>query len=68
MQEQSKHNKNCIKCKENFIWYEKDAWWDYSNFTNVKLIKCPFCGCTQAVKYNEPHDVNKDMRYYEYNR
>lgn len=68
MQELSKHNKTCIKCNINFIWYEKDAWWDYSGFTNVKLLKCPECGCTQAVKYNEPHDVNNDKRYYEYNR
>ena len=66
MQEQSKHNKTCIKCDQNFIWYEKEAWWDYSNFTNVKLIKCSSCGCIQAVKYNEPHDVNHDKRYYEY--
>ena len=66
MQELSKHNKTCIKCGTDFIWYEKESWWDFSNFTNVKLTKCPACGCTQAVKYNEPHDVNYDKRYYEY--
>ena len=64
MEEQSKHNKTCIKCKENFIWYEKDAYWDYTGYTDTKLTSCPYCGCKQAVKYNEQINPNLDRRFF----
>ena len=63
MKEQSKHVKTCIKCHEDFIWYEKESRWDYTGSTDTKLITCP-CGCVQAVKYIEPINVNFDKRYY----
>ena len=68
MQEQNKHNKTCIKCREDFIWYEKDTWWDYTGMTDTKLVKCPDCNTINVVKFKELHDVNNDKRYYEYNR
>ena len=64
MEERSKHNKTCIKCKENFIWYEKDAYWDYAGFTDTKIIECPYCNCKQAVKYNEQINPNYDRRFF----
>ena len=64
MEERSKHNKTCIKCNENFIWYEKDAYWDYTGYTDTKLTSCPYCGCEQAVKYIEQINPNIDKRYF----
>ena len=64
MEERSKHNKTCIKCKENFIWYEKEAWWDYTGYTDTKLTSCPYCQCVQPVKYIEQNNVNLDRRYF----
>ena len=64
--EKASNNKTCIKCKSDFIFFPDETWWDYSCFTVVKLVRCPECGCIQAIKYEEPHDVNKDTRYYDY--
>lgn len=64
MEKSSNNNKTCIKCGTDFICFPNETWWDYSGFTIVKLVRCPECGCIQAIKYEEPHDVNNDMRYY----
>ena len=64
MEEKSKHNKSCLGCKNNFIWYEKDTWWDFKGSTDTKLIKCPYCGCIQSVKYIEQINPNIDKRYF----
>ena len=64
MEERSKHNKDCLKCQEDFIWYEKEAWWDFKGSTDTKLIKCPYCGCVQPVKYIEQINPNIDKRYF----
>jgi hypothetical protein len=66
----SKHDKKCRKCNSKFTYTSEDTWWDYSVFTNTKLVKCPDCGCVQAVKYEEGFglDVNSDSRFYEYNK
>lgn len=66
--EELSNNTTCIKCGSDFVYFPDETWWDHSNFTNVKLVKCSFCGCTQSVKYEEPHNVNNDIRYYKYNR
>lgn len=64
MKEQNKHNKDCIKCKSNFMWFPEQTWWDYSGSTNTKLTRCPECGCIQAIKYEEQINSNYDRRYF----
>ena len=65
MREPSNQNtKTCIKCKEDFIWFPDEAWWDYKNYTPAKLVKCP-CGCIQAVKYEKEINPNFDARFYK---
>ena len=64
MEERSKHNKDCIKCNNNFIWFPEETWWDYSGSTNTKLTICPECGCVQAIKYEEQINPNYDRRYF----
>ena len=61
------HNLKCKKCKENFVYHPKDTYWDDNGYGySVKLIKCPFCGCINVVKYYEDRGlyVNYDNRYY----
>ena len=65
MKELSKHNKKCIKCKQDFIFFPEETWWNENGSSSTKLVKCPSCGCVQAVKYGSLHDVNMDMRYYK---
>ena len=60
-------SKKCIKCNERFTYTQEDIWWNEGGSSSTKLVRCP-CGCVQAIKYGELHDVNKDTRYYEYNR
>lgn len=59
------HSKKCIKCKDSFIWFEKEAWWDYQGTEPVKLTRCPYCGTIQALKYEELINPNFDERYYK---
>ena len=65
MEEQNKHYKTCVKCKEDFIWDEKDAHWDYKGYTDTKIVTCSFCGCVQAIKYKEQINPNYDRRYFD---
>lgn len=66
MEKSSNNNKTCIKCGIDFVYFPDETWWDYRGFTNTKLTTCSNCGCIQAIKYEKPHDVNNDIRYYEY--
>lgn len=59
-----KHNKKCIKCNEDFIWFLEETWWDYQGLEPVKLTKCPNCGCIQTLEYEEMVNPNYDKRYY----
>lgn len=61
---EEKNNKTCIKCRENFVWFNEEAHWDYKGYTPTKLITCPFCGTVQAVDYEIESDINFDPRYY----
>lgn len=40
-------------------------WWDESGTESVKLIKCPFCGKIQVIKYEPCCNLNYDERYYK---
>lgn len=64
VRESSKHNKDCIKCKHNFVWFPEQAWWDYSGTSDTKLVRCPECGCIQSVQYKEQINPNYDRRAY----
>lgn len=57
-------SKKCIKCGERFDYLPKDTYWDENGTSSTKLVKCP-CGCVQAIKYGNLHEVNKDIRYYQ---
>lgn len=56
--------KSCIKCKEKFTYCSDNSWWDYKGYTPTKLVKCPICGCIQAIKYEEEINPNYDRRFY----
>lgn len=56
--------KECIKCKEDFVFFPNETYWDESGSSSVKLVKCPYCGTPQALKFGKLHDVNNDDRYY----
>ena len=66
MEERSKHNKTCLRCGTNYVWFEKEAWWqDYGTYS-VKLTKCPHCQCINSLKHEDASGlyVNTDKRYY----
>lgn len=65
VQESSKHNKDCIKCKTNFVWFPEQTWWDYSGSVDTKLVRCPECGCIQSIQYKEQINPNYDKRLYK---
>lgn len=64
MEKSSNHNKTCIKCGDDFIYFPEETYWDYSGSTNTKLVKCPICGTVQSIKYEEQINPNFDERYY----
>ena len=66
--EDLKHNKKCTKCKEDFVYFQKDTWWDYTGINNVKLVKCPFCESIQSLKYGKLSNPNYDEKYYQYKK
>lgn len=61
-----KSSKKCIKCGERFTYTQEQTWWDENGTSSTKLVKCQCCGCVQAIKYSSLHNVNVDLRYYEY--
>ena len=63
--EELNNAKKCVKCKEKFEYAQEDTWWDYKGYTNTKLVKCPICGCIQAVQYEKLNNLNYDRRYYD---
>ena len=60
------NNCTCKKCKENFIFLNKETWWNNYGTYSVKLVKCPYCETINSVKLEEASglDVNNDRRYY----
>lgn len=56
------------KCKECGEVYIKFGKWDYTNFTPIKLTKCPACGNYEVISFIKPINPNEDERYYIYNR
>ena len=62
--DEKKQSKLCRKCNEYFDWDDSMTRWDYKGYTPTKLVKCPLCGCWQAVKYESEQNVNFDKRYY----
>lgn len=64
--EQIRSSKKCVKCSERFEFLQEDTWWDYSGYTDVKLVKCPNCNTINPIKYRDTPGlyVNTDKRYY----
>lgn len=62
---EKQHNKKCVKCKENFVWFNDEVKWDYKGYTPTKLTKCQNCGTLQAVDYEPEQNVNFDERFYK---
>jgi len=57
----------CLKCREKFEYSNEDTFWDEKGSGySTKLVRCPFCGTIQVVKYVEDKslDLNNDPRYY----
>ena len=68
IQEKDKSNLTCKKCKEKFVYFPEETWWDEKGYGySTKLVKCPHCGCINVVKHVEDYglDVNSDDRFYE---
>jgi hypothetical protein len=65
VEEKSKHLKTCIKCKENFYWTNEQSKWDYTGFTDTKIVICSHCGCKNPIKYIEHINPNYDRRYFD---
>lgn len=65
MEENKKHNRQCLRCRVNFVYFNEECKWDYQGYTPTKLAQCPNCGCWQPVKYEAEQNVNFDPRYYE---
>lgn len=55
----------CSKCGT--VANEMDiSWWDYSNFTIVKLMQCPKCKKIELIKSGDNINPNDDNRFYVY--
>lgn len=57
----------CSKCDELFIYYQEETQWDKQGYGyDTKLVKCPYCGQMNIIKYKKDYglDVNNDTRYY----
>ncbi len=61
----NQNSKKCIKCKEDFVYFHNETYWDESGSSSVKLVKCPYCKTPQALKFGRLYDTNNDTRYYE---
>lgn len=67
----AKHNLTCTKCSEDFIYKPEEAFFDDHGFGySTKLVKCPYCGQINIIKYYEDRSMklNRDSRYYNYER
>lgn len=65
------NNANCVKCKEDFVFDPEDIFFDERGTGySTKLVKCPYCGSINIIKYyvDKSLDVNNDARYYNYKR
>ena len=57
----------CKKCGSLIKYQDTDAWWDYSMMSyNVKLVKCPTCGCIHIIECEDVENERKTRRkrYY----
>lgn len=64
----NQNTKTCIKCKEDFIWFPEEAFWDERGYGySTKLTKCPYCNCINIIKTIEDYgfNVNNDIRFYK---
>ena len=63
-----KHQNNCtcIKCKESFVFKPGEAFWIERAMYSEKVVKCPYCGCVNVVKYIDGfnQNTNCDRRYF----
>ena len=60
-------NIKCKKCKTIIVYTEADTFWDESGYGySTKLIKCPYCGCYHAVRYEEDDWIKELDMYSKY--
>ena len=58
----------CKKCKTDFVYFPQEVYFDDNGYGySTKLVKCPYCGQINVVKYYEDKsfDVNTDIRFYK---
>ena len=60
--------KKCIRCGEKFSYNNEDTYWNEVGSESTKLIDCPTCHCTQAIKYIDMKNPNNDERFYFFKR
>ena len=60
-----KTRKKCIKCDMKFFYEASQCFWNEKGTESTKLIKCPECGCVQAIDYVLVKNPNNDKRFYE---
>ena len=58
--------RECVSCGIKFGYDEEQCKWDYTNYTPAKIVRCPYCDCTQAVSYDAEEDLNQDERFFLY--
>lgn len=48
-----------------FFYEASQCFWNEKGTESTKLIKCPECGCVQAIDYVLVKNPNNDKRFYE---
>lgn len=69
--EKIRSSKQCKKCKSNSHYTQDEVWWDeHGTGYGTKLVSCSHCGCINVIKHSVDYgvDVNKDLRFYKYNK
>lgn len=64
--ESSKNNCTCKKCKESFIFKPDEAYWIEQGMYSEKVVKCINCNCINVVKHVDGlnQNPNYDKRYF----
>lgn len=69
MEEQKKHNKTCMRCRTNFVWFPEECYWDENGYGySTKLCKCPNCNTPNVIEYKVDRamaKLNKNSWEYE---
>lgn len=72
MNNQTKNNRTCPRCKTNYVFKPDECWFDEKGYGySTKLTHCKNCGCVNVVKHTEDYGLSKlntDRRIYFKNK